>query len=67
MSIVLVVVLLFVFMKDEKKYVEVVDVFDQFEVWVREIYLKVGRCVFFYLEYVIFVLVIVVFLIVRFD
>ncbi|KAJ7380627.1 hypothetical protein OS493_006962 [Desmophyllum pertusum] len=39
-----VVVPLPVLMKDEKKYAEVVDVLDQLEVWVREIYSRAGMC-----------------------
>ena len=39
-----VVVPLLVLMKDEKKYSDLVDVLDQLEVWVREIYAKAGRC-----------------------
>ena len=39
-----VVVPLPVLMKDEKKYSDLVDVLDQLEVWVREIYAKAGRC-----------------------
>lgn len=33
-----------VLIKDEKKYAEVVDVIDQLEAWVHEIYLKAGLC-----------------------
>ena len=40
-----VVVPLPVLMKDEKKYADVVDVLDQLEDWVREIYVKAGLCV----------------------
>ena len=39
-----VVVPLPVLMKDEKKYSDLVDILDQLEVWVREIYAKAGRC-----------------------
>ena len=39
-----VVVPLPVLMKDEKKYSDLVDVLDQLEVWMREIYAKAGRC-----------------------
>ena len=39
-----VVLPLSVFMKDEKKYSDMVDVSDQLEVWVREIYAKAGLC-----------------------
>lgn len=58
MNIKLVVVLFLVFFKDEKKYFEVVDVFDQFEFWVCEIYSKVGLCVLIDLDYVLFGLVV---------
>lgn len=40
-----VVVPLPVLMKDEKKYSDVVDVLDQLEDWVREMYVKAGLCV----------------------
>ena len=40
-----VVVPLPVLMKDEKKYADVVDVLDQLEDWVMEIYVKAGLCV----------------------
>ena len=33
-----------VLLKDEKKYAEVIDVMDQLEVWVREIYAGAGLC-----------------------
>ena len=33
-----------VLMKDEKKYSDLVDVLDQLEAWVREIYVKAGLC-----------------------
>jgi len=39
-----VVVPLPVLMKDEKKYSDLVDVLDQLEAWVREIYAKAGLC-----------------------
>lgn len=39
----LVAVPLPVLMKDEKKYAEIVDVLDQLEEWVKEIYVKAGR------------------------
>ena len=39
------VVTLPVLLKDEKKYADVVDVLDQLEAWVREIYSKAGLCV----------------------
>ncbi|XP_068685296.1 uncharacterized protein [Montipora foliosa] len=52
MSTASVVVPLPVLMKDEKKYAEVVDVLDQLEAWVREIYSKAGRCAPPYPEHV---------------
>ena len=39
-----VVVPLPVLMKDEKKYSDLVDVLDQMEAWVRQIYAKAGLC-----------------------
>ncbi|KAK2569260.1 hypothetical protein P5673_006167 [Acropora cervicornis] len=39
------VVSLPVLMKDEKKYADIVDVLDQLEEWVKEIYVKAGLCV----------------------
>ena len=39
------VVTLPVLLKDEKQYADVVDVLDQLEAWVREIYSKAGLCV----------------------
>ena len=39
-----VVVTLPVLLKDEKKYSDLVDVLDQLEAWVREMYLRAGLC-----------------------
>lgn len=60
MRIQFVVVFLLVFMKDEKKYLDLVDVLDQFEVWVCEIYVKVGFCNFVEEDYILLVLFILV-------
>lgn len=57
MKVKLEVFILLVLMKDEKKYVDCVDVMDMFEDWVYENYIKVfgivGINVFFFYVYLV--------------